>query len=58
MAQAAFAFAPATFGLIRAFVPQLVDAAPGAAPGVFIMAALLQGFAIAAFLAGRRRSSQ
>ena len=54
MAQAAYAFAPATFGLIRAFAPQQPDAPPGAAPEVFILAALLQGLAIAAFLAGRR----
>ena len=55
MAQAAYAFAPATFGLIRAYSPGVIDAAPGTAPGVFIMAAVLQGLAIAAFLAGRRR---
>lgn len=54
MAQAAYAFAPATFGLIRAFAPGAADAAPGAAPGVFLMAAVLQGLAIAAFFAGRR----
>jgi Major Facilitator Superfamily len=53
MAQAAYAFAPATFGLIRAFSPKLVDAPPGAAPCVFLVAALLQGFAIVAFVAGR-----
>jgi len=55
MAQAAFAFAPATFGLIRAFAPKFVDAPAGAAPYVFVTAALFQGLAIAAFLAGRRR---
>jgi hypothetical protein len=58
MAQAAYAFAPATFGLIRALAPKLVDAPPGAAPHVFVIAALLQGLAIAAFLAGRRRQQQ
>ena len=57
MAQAAYAFAPATFGLIRAFAPKLVDT-PGAASYVFVIAALLQGLAIAAFLAGRRRQKQ
>jgi len=57
-AQAAYAFAPATFGLIRAFAPKLVDAPPGAAPYVFVIAALLQGLAIAAFLAGRRQQKQ
>ena len=55
MAQAAYAFAPATFGLLRAFAPGVGDTAPGAAPGVFVMAATLQGLAIAAFLSGRRR---
>lgn len=54
MAQAAYAFAPATFGLIRAFAPDVVTASPGHAPYVFAAAALLQGLAIAAFLAGRR----
>ena len=55
MAQAAFAFAPATFGLIRAFAPRAVDTPTEAAPYVFATAALFQGLAIAAFLAGRRR---
>ncbi len=55
MAQAAYAFAPAMFGLIRAFAPHQMDAPTGAAPQVFVTAAVLQGFAIAAFLAGRRR---
>ena len=56
LAQAAFAFAPATFGLIRAFAPKLVDIPAGAAPDVFVTAALFQGLAIVAFLAGRRRA--
>ena len=55
MAQAAYAFAPATFGLLRLLAPKLADDPPGAAPHVFAMAALLQGLAIATFLAGRRR---
>jgi MFS family permease len=55
MAQAAYAFAPATFGLIREIAPKLVDAPPGAAPEVFVMAGMLQGLAIAALLAGRWR---
>lgn len=54
LAQAAFAFAPATFGLIRAFAPKLVDATAGSAPYVFVTAALFQGLAMVAFLAGRR----
>ena len=54
MAQAAYAFAPVTFGLIRALGPKLIDA-PSGAPSVFLTAALLQGLAIVAFLVGRRR---
>ena len=53
LAQAAYAFAPAAFGLIR----QLTAAAethPGAAPMLFAAAALVQGLALAAFFAGRR----
>jgi hypothetical protein len=54
ISQATYAFAPAAFGLIREFAPQLGAASTGAAPYLFIAAALIQGFAIAAFLAGRR----
>ena len=54
VAQGAYAFAPAAFGLIRAFAPQATGAAAGAAPSLFLAAALVQGLAIAAFLAGRR----
>jgi MFS family permease len=54
MAQAAYAFAPATFGLIRELAPQLERASSGAAPHVFLAAALMQGMAIASFLSGRR----
>jgi MFS family permease len=57
MAQAAYAFAPATFGLIRTLAPKLADEPPGAAPEVFVIAGVIQGLAIAAFLAGRWRSS-
>jgi Major Facilitator Superfamily len=49
IAQAAYAFAPAAFGLVR----QMTDQA-GAAPYVFIAAAVFQALAIAAFLLGRR----
>jgi MFS family permease len=52
IAQGAYAFAPAAFGLIRQFAP---DPASGAAPGVFAAAALVQGLAGCAFLMGRRR---
>lgn len=58
MAQAAFAFAPATFGLIRAFAPTLADTPAGADPYVFVAAALFQCLAIAAFLAGRLRKQR
>jgi hypothetical protein len=54
MAQGAYAFAPATFGLIRELAPQLDAASSGAAPYVFLDAALMQSMAVAAFLAGRR----
>jgi hypothetical protein len=52
--QAAYAFAPAAFGLIREFDPS-AGAASGAAPMFFVAAALLQALAIAAYLAGRPR---
>lgn len=53
MAQAAYAFAPAVFGLIRELTPATLDAGAGAAPWVFLTAALFQGLAIVAMLAGR-----
>jgi hypothetical protein len=55
ISQATYAFAPAAFGLIREFAPATGTASPGAAPDLFITAALIQGFAIAAFLLGRHR---
>jgi hypothetical protein len=54
IAQGTYAFAPAVFGLIRTLAPQATGAEAGAAPGLFLAAALVQGLAIAAFLAGRR----
>ena len=54
IAQAGYAFAPAAFGLIREFQSVAAGVAPSAAPNLFVAAALLQGLAIAAFLAGRR----
>jgi hypothetical protein len=54
IAQATFAFAPVVFGLIREFAPQIGAASPGAAPAMFVAAALIQALAIAAFLIGRR----
>jgi hypothetical protein len=47
VAQAGYAFAPATFGLVRELAPH--------APGVFIAAAVAQGLAICAFSIGRNR---
>jgi hypothetical protein len=55
IAQGAYAFAPAAFGLVREMAAQASDAPASAAPFVFALAALFQGFAIATFLAGRRR---
>jgi hypothetical protein len=59
ISQGIYAFAPALFGLVREFAPRAEALAAGvsstgAAPWVFAMAALIQGFAIAAFLYGRR----
>lgn len=54
IAQGAYSFAPATFGLIRDFAPGAASLVAGAAPSLFIAAALLQGLAICALLAGRR----
>jgi MFS family permease len=52
IAQATYAFAPAVFGFIR----ELTGETAGAAPWVFVLAALIQVMAIAAFLAPHRRS--
>jgi MFS family permease len=57
IAQAGYAFAPAAFGLIRALHSGATGDAVTAAPNLFFLAAaLIQGLAIAAFLAGRRPS--
>ncbi len=53
ISQATYAFAPAAFGLIREFAPAAAAAPAGAAPAIFIAAAILQGLAIVAFLIGR-----
>jgi hypothetical protein len=50
--QAAYAFAPMAFGLIREFAPG--QSAAGAAPWLFVTAAIVQVLAIGAMLAGRR----
>jgi MFS family permease len=53
VSQAAYAFAPAIFGLVREFFPHPADAVASAAPGLFATAAFVQGLAICAFLLGR-----
>ena len=55
VSQGTYAFAPAAFGLIREWAPHALDAAPGAAPYLFVAAAFAQMLAICAFLAGRSR---
>ena len=54
-AQAAYAFAPAAFGLIRELSARSVDAHAGPGMLVFAAAALVQVLAIGAFLVGRAR---
>ncbi|HTF73591.1 MAG TPA: MFS transporter [Bradyrhizobium sp.] len=62
IAQGAYSFAPATFGVIREFAPSAANLVPSAAPNLYLAAALLQGLAICALLAGRhwyaRQSSE
>jgi hypothetical protein len=55
IAQGVYAFAPAAFGLIQDLAPHAPGLNPGAAPYLFAAAGLVQGLAIAALLAGRRR---
>jgi MFS family permease len=55
VAQAAYALAPATFGLVREFVPHSTGTASSTAPSLFVAAAFAQGLAIGAFLLGRNR---
>lgn len=54
ISQATYAFAPVGFGLIREFSPHSAGIESGAAPALFVVAAMVQGLAIGAFLAGRR----
>jgi len=51
--QATYAFAPALFGFIREFAPHSGSASAGAAPWLFLTAALIQTLAVAAFVTGR-----
>lgn len=53
MSQAAYAFAPGFFGLIRELTPPAAGAPAGVAPWLFIAAAAFQALAIAAMLLGR-----
>jgi hypothetical protein len=55
ISQGTYAFAPAAFGLIRELASPWSSAPPGAAPWLFIAAALIQTLAVIAFLLGRRR---
>jgi hypothetical protein len=52
--QGTYAFAPATFALIRDFAPSLAFAPATSAPYLFVAAAAIQTAAIMAFLLGRR----
>jgi Major Facilitator Superfamily len=54
ISQGTYAFAPVAFGMIREFAPDAAGASSSAAPGLFATAGIVQGLAIAAFLAGRR----
>lgn len=55
ISQGTYAFAPATFGVIREFTPQAGTVAADSAPYFFIATAVIQGAAIAAFIFGRFR---
>jgi Major Facilitator Superfamily len=55
IAQGAYAFAPAAFGLIRDLSPQAIHGSADAAPYFFVGAALVQFLAIGSLLAGRRQ---
>jgi MFS family permease len=54
ISQGTYAFAPATFGMIR----ESTTAAPGSAPYLFVATAVIEGAAIAAFMYGRSRISE
>jgi hypothetical protein len=55
ISQGTYAFAPVAFGMVREFTPHPTGVESGAAPNLFVVAGILQGLAICAFLAGRRR---
>jgi hypothetical protein len=54
--QGTYAFAPAVFGLIREFAPQVSTTTPAAVPYLFLTAAAIQLASICCFLLGRWRS--
>jgi uncharacterized membrane protein len=56
ISQGTYAFAPVVFGMIREFTPNVAGVDSGAAPGLFAVAGVVQGLAICAFMAGRRRA--
>jgi hypothetical protein len=56
--QATYAFAPAAFGFIRELAPRWSSTSAGAAPWMFIAAALIQASALIAFLVGGRNQKQ
>jgi hypothetical protein len=56
ISQATYAFAPVVFGMIREFTPHPAGVDGGAAPALFVIAAIVQGLAICAFWVGRRCS--
>jgi hypothetical protein len=58
ISQGTYAFAPATFGVIRAFTPPAGTLAADSWPYFFIAAGVIQGAAIAAFILGRFRICQ
>jgi MFS family permease len=55
ISQGTYAFAPVVFGTIREFTPPAAGVESGAAPAFFAVAGIVQGLAVCAFLAGRRR---
>jgi Major Facilitator Superfamily len=54
--QGTYAFAPATFGLMREFATSADSAASGTAPYLYIVAATIQCSAVVVFLLGRQRT--
>ncbi|MFY9772647.1 MAG: hypothetical protein WAK04_20730 [Xanthobacteraceae bacterium] len=55
--QGTYAFAPAVFGFIRELAPRWGSASAGAAPWLFLVAALIQTLAVVAFFIGRPRKA-